>query len=307
MTRPGRDMLTRLPPLATTGVGSLPGNDPAEAVRHVMTAYDVPFCPQLPCLDGDMIGEWLGVPPGRCGWSPDRDRPLPRCWATFLDAVVRTRPRHGVVKLQVTGPVTLCWALESRPSSPPALFAHDVANWLAGNVHRQIAALAEHHLDCLLVVDEPALGLVPSHSSLVRAWDPLRHIAGAWGLHVCCPPPWGLLEETEPDLVSFDLVQHSPRGVALDSLRRLVRAGTTVAWGVTPTTGMGGAESAGRLLDHAIEGLTSARIDPMELLAASVLTASCGTGAQSTRDEATVSRTLGDIAQRCGSQSRGTQ
>jgi hypothetical protein len=182
-----------------------------------------------------------------------------------------------------------------------------VAKWLAGNVHRQIAALAEHHLDCLLVVDEPALGLVPSHSSLVRAWDPLRHIAGAWGLHVCCPPPWGLLEETEPDLVSFDLVQHSPRGVALDSLRRLVRAGTTVAWGVTPTTGMGGAESAGRLLDHAIEGLTSARIDPMELLAASVLTASCGTGAQSTRDEATVSRTLGDIAQRCGSQSRGTQ
>jgi hypothetical protein len=306
MTRPGRDMLTRLPRLATTGVGSLPGNDPAEAVRHVMTAYDLPFCPQLPCLDGDMIEEWLGVPPGRCGWSPDRDRPLPRSWATFLDAVVRTRPRHGVVKLQVTGPVTLCWALEDRSSSQPAIFAHDVAEWLADNVQRQIFALAEHGLDCLLVVDEPALGMVPPHPSLVRAWDPLRDIAGAWGLHVCCQPPWVLLESAEPDLVSFDLVQHPPLGEALDTLRRLVCAGTTIAWGVTPTTGRGGAESAGRFLDHAIEGLTSARMDPMELLAASVLTASCGTGAQSTRDEATVSRTLGDIAQRRGSQSRGT-
>jgi hypothetical protein len=47
-------------------------------------------------------------------------------------------------------------------------------------------------------------------------------------------------------------------------------------------------------------------MDPMELLAASVLTASCGTGAQSTREEAKVSRTLGDIAQRCVPPSLGT-
>jgi hypothetical protein len=115
-----------------------------------------------------------------------------------------------------------------------------------------------------------------------------------------------MLEDAEPDLVSFDLVQHSPRGAALDTLRRLVRAGTTIAWGVTPTTGTGGAESARRLLDHTIEGLTAARMDPLELLAASLLTASCGTGAQSTREEATVSRTLGDIAQHCVPPSLGT-
>jgi hypothetical protein len=291
-------MLSRLPRFATMGVGSLPGTDPVEAVRHVMTAYDIPFCPQLPRVDGNMIEEWLGVPPGRCGWSPDRDRPLPQSWPIFLDAVVRTRPRHGVVKLQVTGPVTLCWALEERPSSPPAIFARDVAEWLASNVQRQIAAFAERDLDCLLVVDEPALGLVPSHPSLVRAWDPLRRTAGAWGLHVCSAPPWALLEDAEPDLVSFDLVQHSPRGEALDTLRRLLRAGTTIAWGITPPSGAGGAELASRLLDQAIQGLTAARIDPTAVLAASLLTASCGTGAQSTREEAMVSRTLGDIARR---------
>lgn len=44
MTRPGRRIPSRLPWLATMGVGSLPGTDPTEAVRHVMTACDVPFC-----------------------------------------------------------------------------------------------------------------------------------------------------------------------------------------------------------------------------------------------------------------------
>ena len=40
-------------------------------VEHVVTAYDVPFCPQLPRLEGDMVTEWLGADPRRCGWSPD--------------------------------------------------------------------------------------------------------------------------------------------------------------------------------------------------------------------------------------------
>src|SRR6201999_1758215 len=61
----------RLPPLTTTGVGSLPFERADEAARHALEAYDLPFCPQLPRLDGDMIAEWLGTDPGRCGWAPD--------------------------------------------------------------------------------------------------------------------------------------------------------------------------------------------------------------------------------------------
>ena len=30
---------------------------------HVTAAYDVPFCPQLPRLEGDMVTEWLGADP----------------------------------------------------------------------------------------------------------------------------------------------------------------------------------------------------------------------------------------------------
>jgi hypothetical protein len=39
-------ILDRLPALATTGVGSLPFARPAEAARHALGAYAVPFCPQ---------------------------------------------------------------------------------------------------------------------------------------------------------------------------------------------------------------------------------------------------------------------
>jgi hypothetical protein len=65
--------LARLPRWATTGVGSLPHTSVEEAVAHVAASYDVPFCPQLPRLEGDMIAEWLGADPRRCGWSPEPD------------------------------------------------------------------------------------------------------------------------------------------------------------------------------------------------------------------------------------------
>ena len=66
-------ILDRLPALATTGVGSLPFVRPPEAARHAFGGYALPFCPQLPRLDGDMVSEWLGTDPGRCGWTSGRD------------------------------------------------------------------------------------------------------------------------------------------------------------------------------------------------------------------------------------------
>jgi hypothetical protein len=97
-------MLMRLAPLATTGVGSLPFTRPGEAARHAVGGYELPFCPQLPHAYGDMVQEWLGADPARCGWAPDRDRQLPAVWDHFILELERHPPSHGMVKLQVTGP-----------------------------------------------------------------------------------------------------------------------------------------------------------------------------------------------------------
>jgi hypothetical protein len=54
-------MLSRLAPVTTSGVGSLPFIHAAEAARHAVCAYELPFGPQLPRAYGDVVGEWLGA------------------------------------------------------------------------------------------------------------------------------------------------------------------------------------------------------------------------------------------------------
>jgi hypothetical protein len=142
-------VLDHLPPWATTGVGSLPHTIGATAAAHAVKAYALPFCPQLPHLEGDMIGEWLGAASASCGWSPDRDRQRPRAWDALLRELQRRPPEHGIVKLQVTGPLSLACALEYRRealATPTELadLAREVALWLAANVAEQIAVLERH-------------------------------------------------------------------------------------------------------------------------------------------------------------------
>jgi len=153
-------ILDRLPALATTGVGSLPFARPAEAARHALGGYAVPFCPQLPRLDGDMVSEWLGTDPGRCGWTTDRDRERPAACDAFVEQLAAKPPDHGIAKLQVTGPVTLAIALERGAGRVGAAasvvsLARDVCVWLAANAAGQVRRLAEVGIDALVVVDEP--------------------------------------------------------------------------------------------------------------------------------------------------------
>src|SRR3954451_22454641 len=143
-------VLDGLPAWATTGVGSLPHTFPDHAAAHVVGEYDVPFCPQLPRLEGDMVGAWLGAGPLRCGWGPGRDRERPAAWDAFLSAVARRPPAHGVVKLEVTGPGTLARALEAHDPRA-ALLAREIAACLAANARGQIAALRVRRLNAVLV------------------------------------------------------------------------------------------------------------------------------------------------------------
>jgi hypothetical protein len=270
--------LDRVPAWATTGVGSLPYDSAEAAVDHVMAAYDIPFCPQLPRLEGDMIAEWLGADPGRCGWSPARDRERPRAWEAFVAALGRTPPAHRVVKLQATGPVTLACALDRAGAFG---LAGEIAVWLAANIGEQVRRLAALDLDVLLVVDEPALHLVGA-SGVERAWDPLRAIAPCWGLHLCGPVPWETVERAEPDVLSFDLALGPPDA---DVLRALLAHGSRIAWGVIqPHRPEHGLHARKRLAAVGARGERS------------LLTPSCGSGRMTVAREAELATALWDTA-----------
>jgi hypothetical protein len=282
--------LDGVPPLATTGIGSLPFTDVAAGVRHAMRAYDVPFCPQLPVLDGDMVREWLGSDPRRCGWSTERDRARPAAWDAFLAAVSAesrgVRRTDRIVKLQVTGPLTLAVALErsvGRAGSGRDTrgLAGELALWLAANTSEQVRTLSALGVSALIVIDEPGLahaGLDPTSPDDVAVWDPLRSTgAAAWGLHVCGAMPWPLVRVAAPDLVSFDVVRYGLDPEARAALDELLAGGARVAWGVLDPVDPGDASVVAARAAACLSALAVARSQE-EIAARSLLTPSCGSG-----------------------------
>jgi hypothetical protein len=280
-----------LPALATTGVGSLPFDDPAAAVRHAARAYDVPFCPQLPALDGDMVREWLGGDPRRCGWSPGRDRQRPAAWDAFTALLAGAPPAHGVVKLQVTGPVTLAVALDR---SDPGL-ATEVAQWLAVSVAAQVERLRALGLAALLLVDEPGLGGLGRLG--LGVWDRLRDTgAAAWGLHVCGPVPWALVDAVDADVLSFDVTRTPLEPHARRALRRLLLRGGRVAWGaLDPVDPATSADAAG-LVAAALAAVAGGGLEREAVAAHSLLTPACGTGRLTPAAERLLAAGLGSAA-----------
>lgn len=293
-------ILERLPAWATTGVGSLPHDDPARAAAHAVAAYELPFCPQLPAVEGDMVREWLGADPARCGWSPARDRERPPAWEGLLAQLAQAPPAHGVVKLQVTGPLTLARALEGDRggSAGAAALATDLAIWLAATVADQVRALRARGFDALLVVDEPSLaGAGPVDATV---WDPLRIAAPAWGLHLCCAVPWEVVRAAQPDLLSLDLLLPGAlAGAALPALRELLARGGRIAWGLLPAaeasldgTASDAAAPPRTVLDGARAGLHALGVDLDLIARASLLTPSCGTGRSTLAHERATAATL---------------
>jgi hypothetical protein len=299
-------LLDRLSPLATTGVGSLPFNRPADAASHVMSAYELPFCPQLPRAYGDMVSEWLGADPGRCGWAPDRDRQLPAVWDPFVLELSRNPPAHRLVKLQVTGPVTLAMALEpaARADARCAL-AREISLWLAATVARQAADLAELGFDAILVIDEPGIAAAGLRPRETAVWDPLRATVPIWGLHVCGAVPWPLIDAAEPDLVSFDLARYGMSPAASRTLTRLISHGGRVMWGVFDAVAPQPVYAATRLITSAC-GSVSDELTPSRVLAAGLVSASCGTGLASIEKERAVAANLRAAAALARAGSRGS-
>lgn len=288
-------LLDQLPCWTTTGVGSLPHAGAHDAVEYLTLAYGVPFCPQLPRHDGDMVAQWLRDPAARPGWTADRPAREPVAWDAFLADLRARPPAHGVVKLQVTGPVTLACAIDRAaavggpvPDAASATRAAELGPWLATGVVAQVAALRELGLDAVVVVDEPALALC-GVAGIEEVWEPLRSVGGAWGLHLCCDVPWDIVDAAEPDLLSVDLAFTQIDERAAASLRAIAARGGWVAWGAI----------AAHRPEHALHGVRrmTAALDAVpETSGRSLLTPSCGTGLVSVERERQVAVALRDVA-----------
>lgn len=258
------------PPSAATGVGSYPGDDPAEALRTVLG--ELPGFPHLPELPGrgagaDIIGRSaallvdlaVGLQPS--GWRfadrPGRDHSRARDFlARDLDTLEDLAHAYeGPFKVQVAGPWTLAGGIELRHgykalADPGAV--RDLTESLAEGVAAHLADVRRRLPGATIVcqIDEPQLpgvlaGTVPTASGFGRlaavegevATGGLGRVLAAAGpapiVHCCAPDvPFELLRTAGARAFSFD--PSRSRAADDEALGEAIEAGIGLFLGAVP-------------------------------------------------------------------------
>ena len=295
---------------AATGLGSLPGTDPAEAVRLVLgEVADLPYLPELPGrgFGADAVGrtgallvdfpiEWQPH-----GWTvtsrPGRDHARARDHLRRdLDALTEQAQGVPLLKVSVCGPMTLGASLElpnlHKVLTDPGAF-RDLAESLAEGTRLLLSDLGSRLAGTAFVlqVDEPSLpqvlsGQVPTpsgygtvralpRSAAAPALTRLLEVAapGHRVVHCCAAQvPYDLLAGCGASAVSVDAGLIT--GAELDAVGELADAGISLWLGIFPGTDAEISAADGR--DRIRRLWSTLGFDPSLLADAVVPTPSCG-------------------------------
>lgn len=259
-------------PGTSTGVGSLPGTDPAEAIRLVLGEQpELPYLPELPArgLGADLIGRTaavlvdLPVEYQPHGWTVTSHggRDLARA-ADHLERDLDALAEHGEgirwLKVQLAGPLTMAASVE-LPNLHKVLTDPGAVRDLAGSLAEGTRLLLQRlqgrlpGCDFVLQLDEPGLPAVlagrvptPSGYGTVRSVaeavvspllsDVLSVVpAGRRVVHCCAEEvPYGLLGGAGADAISVDASLISDHH--LDAIGSLVDGGGSLWLGAVPGT-----------------------------------------------------------------------
>ncbi len=260
---------------AATGLGSMPGTDPVEAMRVVLGELDVaPHLVELPARGpgADMVGrtaamlvdfplEWQAH-----GWTvtsaSGRDVGRARDFLRWdLDALTEQAQGVEVVKIQVCGPLTLAAAVE-LPSLHKLITDHGALREITASL---VQGVTEHVAEVtrrlpgtrvVLQVDEPSLPAVlggrvptPSGYGTVRSLEPavvqplladvLAVVEPGHRIVHCCAPnaPITLMRGAGADAVALDrTLITTPE---FDQLGELIDGGGQLLLGIAPSTDLG--------------------------------------------------------------------
>jgi methionine synthase II (cobalamin-independent) len=320
-----------LPLIRTTGIGSWPGTDMADAVKIAFAECpELPYLPELPARGAyaELIGRstaflaGLAVDLQPAGWrltdASSRDH---RLAISTLRADLDVLEEHaqgfqGTVKLSVAGPWTLA-AMMERPRGDRVLADHgarrDLSQSLAEGITQLVAELVRRlpDLEPLIQLDEPMLpavlaGSIPNASGLLRHRAiEASEVSGAIGYAVhrlaptpvavhCCAaePPIELLRLAGVSGMLLDIDQLA--GAEWDVLGASLEAGLWIGMGAVPSDRTLGPDQVAR---RVLKPLRDLNLEPIRLAERTVVTPACGL-ASATRDEAVRAlRTLRSAAQ----------
>jgi methionine synthase II (cobalamin-independent) len=253
-----------------SGVGSLPGTDPVEAVRLVVGELpDLPHLPELPGrgAGADMIGRTaallvdIAVDLTPAGWrlvprAGNDQRRAQEMLDRDLDALFDVAERYvGAFKVQVAGPWTLAAGLErtrgDRAVVDPGA-RRDLAQSLAEGIAAHVAAVSARVPGARIVVqlDEPSvpavlqgglptisgfgkLSAVESNVVEEQLAALITKVSSPVAVHCCANrAPLDLFRAAGAAGLSFDLGMVQD----LDAIGTAVEAGTHLLVGVVPGT-----------------------------------------------------------------------
>jgi len=276
---------------AGTGLGPMPGEDPETVV-----ALAVEHCPELPFWPGrpravpaeGPLGRWAAGLPGVETGDDGRAR-----WVGRGRAEGRPAPPPE-------SPVSLALALDAGGQ---AAFTSPGARGPLGvgypaRLRSVVSTVREALPDwkVVLLLDEPVLGdprVAAAPALAVELWRGLGATgAEVTGIRLGAGPSWPLVLDLDPQLVAFDAQRDGDAATDDPAFRRLVEAGTAVAWGLA-----GGDSTPDSLAQRLVDLVTWTAGDYLpEVLARSMVTP---VGGLATADAATAAARL-DLAASAG-------
>jgi methionine synthase II (cobalamin-independent) len=297
---------------SATGVGSMPGTDPAQACAVVMGELpEFPFLPELPDrgVGADIIGRTaallvdLPVETTPRGWKfvthAGRDMRRAADFLSFdLDAIQQAADGYaGPFKIAVCGPLTLAARIELSRSVNPALTdpgaLADLTSSLAEGVAAHVLGVRERIPGATVIVqvDEPELpavlaGRVSTASGLstvpaldeITARDTLRAVLAATGaftvVHCAAGFPFLLAKEADAGAVSFDLSRLDR--AEIDAVAEIAEAGLGLLVGALPASEDTAARAAQETASAVVTLWRRTALDPWRLAAQVVVTPACG-------------------------------
>jgi hypothetical protein len=236
-----------------------------------------------------------------------------------LTRLIRQEPqKKGLyIKGQTVGPVTLAAAVRDREGRYLFYYPDLVDAYTKGLAIRalwQVKQLSKTGKRPLIFLDEPYLTGFGSAFAPVQRDDVVALIRevidyvkqksdALVGVHCCGNTDWPMIVEIAPDVISFDAYSYLEYFLLFpEAISSFIRQGGIIAWGIVPTFGFTGRETAEGLYARLQEGLRQLcrwNLDPEELAGQSLLTPACGMGTMDPAAAARVQEMLPLLSRMC--------
>ncbi len=187
-----------------------------------------------------------------------------------------------------------------------------VVKKLAMNAAWQIRKLGAFGRPIIVFLDEPAMETLGSAFSpaapelvaekLDEIIEAIHEAGGIAGIHCCGNADWPLIFNTRVDIVNFDAFGYLERVLLYPAeIRTFIARGGALAWGIVPTDGSAGDETAESLigrLEGGIRRLEAEGLPRAALLRQSIITPSCGLGSLTPEHAESILKLTLEISQR---------